>query len=321
MQQSPSPTHEQLSYLESKWFEYSKQQLLETQKQQIRELCIQYGTQEVIDTLEIIKYKHFITKTREGIAITEEMAKNALTKLSQALFVRNKNPEENKPSSYREKEEHHAIKENDCYGEKKLNVVQNYYLNPIAYLKLIEGQKKIGCCGELKDRFVIFDYTHKSSKERGVFFVGYDCAKQIIDLVNQKKAELSKPLIELPPLFDPSGKKGFISPLPSMLPINCDILEVVLMLASLWDIQDFKGKLPYLLSTIWRNPFLHPEKEDMLALNRIVGKDFYIMDNQCETLTERIKLESKQLYCPPLPSLKAVLSFMLHGKMVQKSHI
>lgn len=211
---------------------------------------------------------------------------------------------------------------NDCYGEKKENIIAEYFLTPLAYLKLIPGQKKTGCCGELKDRFCIFSYTKIQNKEdKGVFFVGYDCAKQMIDLINQKKLEFSKPLIELPPLFDPSYKKGFISPLPPMLPINSDIVEVILMLASLWDIQDFRGKLPYLLSIIWKNPFIHPNKEDILSLNRIVSKDFNVADNKCKNLTERIILEPKQLYVPALPSLKAVMNFMVNEKFVEKIYI
>lgn len=307
---------ENLSFIESKWFEYSGMPFGNHQKHVIKELSLKHGFSEVCETLEFIKYKHFLSRKKEGIIITAEMVDTAFLKLSQALFMRSKE-NAHEPKTH----DAHSIQENDCYGDKKIEVAQNYYLTPIAYLKLIAGQKKIGCCGELKDRFAIFNYTHKETRERGVFFVGYDCAKQIIDLLNIKKIEASQPLIELPPLFDPMGKKGFITPVKNMLAINKDVLELILMLASLWDIQDFKGKLPYLLGTIWRNPQEHIGKEELIALNKIVGKDFFIADEKCANLKERIETEKKALYCPPLFSLRAVMDFMINEKMVLKSYI
>jgi hypothetical protein len=102
------------------------------------------------------------------------------------------------------------IHDNDCYGEKKEKIIAEYFLNPLAYLKLIPGQKKTGCCGYLKDRFCIFSYTKILNKDdKGVFFVGYDCAKQMIELINVKKQAACKPLYDLPPLFDPMGKGFF----------------------------------------------------------------------------------------------------------------
>ena len=52
-----------------------------------------------------------------------------------------------------------TIHDNDCYGERKKEIVENYYLTPQAYLKLIPGQKKTGCCGELTEKYLIFSYT------------------------------------------------------------------------------------------------------------------------------------------------------------------
>lgn len=203
-----------------------------------------------------------------------------------------------------------SIKDNDCYGDRKKDIVDNFYLNPLAYLKLIPGQKKNGCCGELKDRFVIFAYNAIANKEeRGVFFVGYDCAHQIIDLVNEKKKRFNKPLTELPPLFDPLNK-GFSNYAEPLLNINKDILDVILMIASIWDVQNFKGTLPYLLSIIGREPLKHPTNKDILSLNAIVGKDAKIADLKANNIRERIAQESTKLYCPPLLSLRAVLEHL-----------
>lgn len=203
-----------------------------------------------------------------------------------------------------------SIKDNGCYGDRKKYIVNNYYLNPLAYLKLIPGQKKNGCCGELKDKFAIFSYTSIANKEdKGVFFVGYDCAYQMIDLVNEKKKRFNKPLMELPPLFDPMHK-GFSGDVQPMLNINKDILDVILMIASIWDVQNFKGSLPYLLSIIGREPLKHPTKNELLSLNNIVGKDTKISALKVNNIRERILQENNKFYCPPLLSLRAVLEHL-----------
>jgi hypothetical protein len=128
-------------------------------------------------------------------------------------------------------------------------------------------------------------------------------------------------LLEFPPLFDPIGK-GFTSKCYSeALHVNKDALEVILLLASLWDIQSFVGTLPYLLNKIIYEPTQHISKQDLIRLNEIVGKDFLIVNEKCVNLKERIKTEEKALYCPPLFSLRAVMDFMINEKMVLKSYI
>jgi len=214
-----------------------------------------------------------------------------------------------------------AIHDNDCYGDRKKEVVENYYLNPLAYLKLIPGQKKNGCCGDLKDKFFIFSYTAIANKEdRGVFFVGYDCAAQMIDLVNEKKKAFKKPLMELPPLFDPMHN-GFSSEMAFMSNINKDILDVILMLASVWDVQNFKGTLPYLLSMISREPLRHPTLNELTSLNSIIGKDVKITSGKAKNFRVRLEQENEKLYCPPLLSLRAVLDFLQADKKIDTIYV
>lgn len=203
------------------------------------------------------------------------------------------------------------IFENDCYGVKKEQIIREYFLTPLAYLKLIPGQKKVGCCGELKDKFCIFAYTKiKDKKDRGVFFVGYDCAKQMIDLINEKKKLSGAKLLEFPPLFDPTGK-GFTSKCYSeTLHVNKDALEVILLLASLWDVQSFVGTLPYLLNKIIYEPTQHISKQDLIRLNEIVGKDKDIENLKFKNLRECLQNEDGNFYCPPLLSIHAVLEYM-----------
>jgi len=212
------------------------------------------------------------------------------------------------------------IRDNDCYGDKKREIVKNYFLNPLAYLKLIPGQVKSGCCGELKDRFVIFSYTGIIDRnDKGIFFVGYDCAKQMVDFINEKKQAANKPLITMPVFFDPTGC-GFTSEL-HVSNINKDILDVILLLASIWDIQKFTGTLPYLLSIIAQNPNRHIDKKDIITLNTIVGKDAMIASEQVTNFPERIKLEKIKLYCPTLPYLKNVLDYFKADGLIEHIYI
>jgi hypothetical protein len=94
------------------------------------------------------------------------------------------------------------------------------------------------------------------------------------------------------------------------LHVNRDALEVILLLASVWDVQRFKGTLPYLLSKIERNPSIHLSQQDLTALNAVVGKDQMILNGEVNNFRERLQKENKRFYCPPLLSIRAVLDFL-----------
>ena len=73
---------------------------------------------------------------------------------------------------------------------------------------------------------------------------GYDCAKQMIDLINVKKQAASKPLYELPPLFNPMSKGFFDEPYHDILRVNKDALEIYCFLHRYEMCNDLKAHYP-----------------------------------------------------------------------------
>lgn len=164
-------------------------------------------------------------------------------------------------------------KKSGCYGQKKEEVIQNYFLQPIAQIKLLDGQSKIGCCGQMKDRYFIFSYTGiQNRNDRGTFFVGYDCAEQIIDKINQiKSKKQGAELIVSPTLFDP-GIGDFIKHIPEMSKINHAVARIILLLASFWNVDSFYGIPVILLSKIMRHPDQDLTDKEIMDLEKIVSR-------------------------------------------------
>lgn len=165
------------------------------------------------------------------------------------------------------------IYNNDCYGAKKERIVKEYYLKPIAQIKLLPDMKKDGCCGELKDRFFIFAYDAIRGNDKGTFFVGMDCAEQIIDMVNDIKAKASKPPLFVPQLFDPTIDHGFHGGYKGEIKtLNYDAMVLLMLIASIWDVKGFFGAPANILERITRNPLRTIGKYDVLKIKELIVK-------------------------------------------------
>jgi hypothetical protein len=165
------------------------------------------------------------------------------------------------------------INRNDCTGQKKDAIVKNYFLRPLAKLKLIEGHKKEGCCGPLTDIYLIFSYAAvRDRSDRGTFFVGYDCAAQLISKVNSLKAQKGAVLLTEPPLFNPHTATLAHDWPEGITPLNCEAMRILLLLASLWDIKSFYGAPANILIRIVRTPGRTVPARDLLKIAELIGK-------------------------------------------------
>lgn len=166
------------------------------------------------------------------------------------------------------------IHNNDCYGAKKEGIVENYFLFPLANIKMLPHMVKEGCCGELRERFFIFSYTGVNDRsDRGTFFVGEDCALQIIDMVNAIKAKAGKSPLVIPQMFDISVDGGFVGGYKGKIKmLNFDALVLLMLLATAWDVQRFYGAPANILERIVRNPLHTIGRFDVLKINDLIQK-------------------------------------------------
>jgi hypothetical protein len=149
-----------------------------------------------------------------------------------------------------------SIGRNECRGDdNKERIVLSYNILPIARFKITPGVTIEGCCGELSDEQVVFQYESKQDKQkRGEFSVGEDCAKKFLLLINMK----------MPELFDPfsttssagsseQGGGASVQPLSMWNSLNREIYQAILLWCSLSN-QIPKYSTAAILAEIVKNP-------------------------------------------------------------------
>ncbi|TDA63659.1 hypothetical protein E0765_07435 [Sulfuricurvum sp. IAE1] len=206
------------------------------------------------------------------------------------------------------------IRNNDCYGSKKEEVVSNYYLNPVAHIRMLPGMKKEGCCGELHDQFFVFFYTAIADRsDTGTFFVGADCAEQIIEKVNAIKKRAGKPPLELPQTFDIGLDGGFVGGryLKPIKTLNHDVLVLLHLLASVWDVQRFYGAPANILRRVVTNPLDTLGRADLLKVRELIEKAKLF-----DTISQR-KLNGAKIGHFSIPYFNTIIDFI---ESEQKRH-
>lgn len=163
---------------------------------------------------------------------------------------------------------------NDCHGNKKKEILTEYFIDPLALIKLLPDQIKSGCCGELKDKYYIFKFSGIADRSKtGVFFVGIDCGNQMIELINEKRKNAGSSPINTPPLFNAMIDNGFLkSHYPTMHKTNKEALSLILLLASVWNVQNFYGAPAMILEKIVRFPEKHIDSIDLEKIMSLIIK-------------------------------------------------
>jgi hypothetical protein len=165
----------------------------------------------------------------------------------------------------------------NCRGERKKELVKQYEITPILRTKLLKGQSKDGCCGELTDVYYVFKYKENGGSSEGSFYVGDDCGKQFLDLIGKK---------ELPFLFNPlkemssggGGSQGNAgSPTDEKKqfnPLNSELICAIGLLIAAWN-KPLNG----LALSIFEFTKLFPEKPNVRGVenfnNHILSKDYH----------------------------------------------
>lgn len=160
-----------------------------------------------------------------------------------------------------------------CRGkEAKEALLNKYDIRPISYVKLLDGQKKDGCCGEIKDRYYAFEFKDKHSHKAGSFFVGYVCGHEFLDLLNIDKKKY--------PLFNPlqSQAKKEGTPIFAGLqshkgdPLNKEIYNAIHLIIISWNGAPY-GDYANIINFIRRNPSHRVSDKVVKKVNHLISKD------------------------------------------------
>lgn len=188
------------------------------------------------------------------------------------------------------------IEGNACRGdENKRRIVSEYQLLPIARFRIPPGQSIEGCCGELTDEQIVFDYESlRTPSDKGQFSVGEDCARKFLMLLGRR----------MPDLFDPfsapaagssagspvpgTGASNF--PMTQWDPLNKDLYQAILLWCSL-NKQIPKFSTATILANIARNPTTGVSKKLVYEFIKVVasyGKTLSeLVQNSAGTLSLR----------------------------------
>ncbi len=172
-----------------------------------------------------------------------------------------------------------------CRGENtRKRIVGEYFLKPIAHVRLLKGQSKKSCTGDiLTDQYYCFYYTHKKNSQiTGTFFCGKYAAEHFLKLLNKKPLPLFDPLEGISLYRGSNETKARTIRTDKWNPVAKQLYEAIHLLIICWDtvpgkvLSEIKEKLERYFNN---EPFLSQIK----AVNTIISKD-----NRQRTLQEMI---------------------------------
>lgn len=173
-----------------------------------------------------------------------------------------------------------------CRGdEAKRAMLEKYDIKPISYVKLLEGQVKEGCCGEIKDRYYAFEFKDRKTGQAGGFFVGYHCGHEFLALlkIDKKKYPLFNPLRELSELDgeekepsssdeDDGEKEPAESTKVKMEKLNIDVYNAIHLVITAWSGAPY-GDYANIISYIKNNPDTRVSDAVAKKVNYLISKD------------------------------------------------
>lgn len=163
----------------------------------------------------------------------------------------------------------------NCRTRKKKEVFcKQYYIQPVNYIKLLNGQNKEGCCGPLDDKYYTFSYKPKGDYETQAkyFFVGTHCANEFLDIIRQNPLPLFNPLTHEQNSNTSSGNSsGLGNKTQRVHPFNQELLTAINMLCITWDIIPESGLESIISFTRKRSD--QPNYKGLEWFNKMVAKD------------------------------------------------
>ncbi|WP_295944718.1 hypothetical protein [uncultured Xanthomonas sp.] len=130
------------------------------------------------------------------------------------------------------------IENHDCRGDAaKDRIVADYHLLAIGRFVIAPGATIKGCCGELSDEQIIFQYTSKNvPKDEGQFSVGQDCADKFLQRIGQAMPERFDPFASLRSGSSATGGSGSTAAGTVAIawdPLNKELYQAILLWCSL----------------------------------------------------------------------------------------
>jgi len=156
-----------------------------------------------------------------------------------------------------------------CRGDAaKQALVTKYFIAPVCGFRLLDRQKKRGCCGDLTENYYLFSYQSTKDKSiSGTFLVGAVCAKEFLLIVNKIRAQYNLNEYDFTHYFDAS-----IGNIGKTYSLKDEMRDLLLLISILWD-KPLYGKMLYLLKALIYDWNITIIDDDILFLSRSLSKD------------------------------------------------
>ncbi|SMD37656.1 hypothetical protein SAMN04488029_3394 [Reichenbachiella faecimaris] len=178
--------------------------------------------------------------------------------------------------------------------KRKEEICSQYYIQPVNYIQLLEGQTKEGCCGPLDDKYYIFSYRPRGDYniKPKYFFVGTHCANEFLDIINHKALTLFNPLaIDSNGSSSSTGLSKGSDNFGKLNPFNQELLSAINMLCITWDIIPESGLVDIITYT--KKFSDTPNTNGLEWFNNMVSKDGLnrSLRQMIDTLRQKNKLK------------------------------
>lgn len=179
-----------------------------------------------------------------------------------------------------------------CRGDKKKEELKNIYtIKPLTHIKLLNGQERTCCCGDKinKDNTdsecYIFSCKSKNdvSLSEFTFFVGMQCANNIINISGLKTLPLFDPLINDDCGYDDGNNKNNSRQINSSSgkttwePLNKELYKAINILILAWNLDERKIAKYKIINQILTYLYINPGKRTqdwaIEKINEMIGKD------------------------------------------------
>jgi len=162
----------------------------------------------------------------------------------------------------------------NCRGEKcREEKVKEYEIIPLSHSKLLIGQQKKSCTGDiLTDSYYLFEYKKKiDPSDTGGFYCGSHAAKHFLQLINHPGLPLFNPLSQLG-VTNAQTVSSYSSVKKKWDPKAKELYDAINLLIICWDTPIY-GALAKIKAGLEKFPDKEPFDKKILFVNNVIKKD------------------------------------------------
>jgi hypothetical protein len=157
---------------------------------------------------------------------------------------------------------------------RRIEIVEEYDVTPIAHVKLLPSQTKRSCTGrKLKDEYYCFSYVHKKDKNKnGTFLCGSHAAKHFLKLLNHEGIPLFNPLSsERTNHPGGEGGAGRRRNIRNWHPVAKELSDAINLLIIYWDVENLQGPLGKIKKEVEAKFYREPGYFSIKGINKMIG--------------------------------------------------